>query len=253
MPRPINKSIFIKAAPLAALMILALLTNGRRPRNDNRPLNTFRLIANYPVSAMNNGSLEILTMKDTVGMAISDNYSLYYLAPKMEFQTNRKIPGTESYFFFGDTRKMGILFQSLADIAGQTHLNVDSFLGARAFKTFHVSANPGTRVDSQTDVDGHNLFEAYVPAERKDGNSVDSIYLYYSADLNAIPYSFSPELDSLKKKKLVKVRLLFNAAEAPGQKMIIPKRELSLELQRWPIDDTGAVKNVMARWSKLLQ
>ena len=253
MPQQTNKKTIIKAAPVAALMILLMLSPGCSSRSGSPPLSAFRLIADYPVSTMNNGSVQILTLRDTIGMVFSGGYTLYYLVPRTSFETNKKIPGTETYFFYGDSRRKGILFHSLADSSSQLRLNVDSFLGARAFKTFHVNRAPGILVDSLYSGDGTNLFEAYVPAQRKGANSVDSIYLYFSANLNAVPYSFSPELDSLKKKKLYKVRLLFNADKPPDQDIVVPKRELSLELQPWPITDSATVKNVVDRWSKLIK
>ncbi|HEY5772437.1 MAG TPA: hypothetical protein VIS75_07410, partial [Chitinophagaceae bacterium] len=126
----------------------------------------------------------------------------------------------------------GFLFTSINDSSRGKKYLVDSFLANRGLKgkDFDIPIDSLWSLTEVIKVKEDILFEKYGSLKQGDETTIDSIYYYYSKDMNKIEYSFSKKLDSIKAMKLFKVRFLYNERTSTSNKIILPKRELSFEL-----------------------
>ena len=235
---------------IAGLMIPVFAGLSYRDRTaDDSIFRSVRLIVNSPVLLVNEQSRQVVTMSDTIEVICSGGYTLFCFPAKRSIPTNQQVPGTATYFFYKEGRERGILYRSLSDNTSAIGLNVDSFLNLRAYRTLYLGPNPGKLVDCQRSVDNVDLAETYIPL-KVNGNSTDSLYLYFSAKFNDLNYSLSRSLDSLRHKKLYKVRLLFNGKKLVTTNCDFPNGEFVLELQPGKINDPALMADVFERWMR---
>lgn len=189
------------------------------------------LIVNYPILKPETGQLTNLT--DTIPIFYLDNFTLYKLPFTKSIENENGILSVEkayAYFIHKTKSTCGIWFNSLRDSNNGVLLPVDSVLKKRAYLT-----DFGILVDSMNKK--YSLFEnmiyleKYVFRKKATEMSFDSVYLYYNKHLNEIQYSFSPKLDSVRKLKLFKIRLLYNEANSPLYSFLLPKREFLFEIR----------------------
>ncbi len=66
--------------------------------------------------------------------------------------------------------------------------------------------------------------------------------------MNFIKFSFSPILDSIKKSKLFKVKLVFNKTYSSKYSITMPQRELIYEFQKKQIENNQQIIDFFQRF-----
>jgi len=232
MVKKIKNPIIIKAATIAALMILFLFL-GSYTCSKKSDLKCLGLCFNYPISIYKeNDEIKIYNLKDTILIFYYSDYILYRLSPTIRFETGEKLKGTEPYFVYNKKDDFGFLFSSINDSSKGTKYPVDSFLANRGLKgkDFDIPIDSLWSLADEIMVKEDILMVKYGSLKQGDETTIDSIYYYYSKNMNKIEYSFSKKLDSIKAMKLFKIRFLYNERTSTDNKIILPKRELSFEM-----------------------
>jgi hypothetical protein len=159
----------------------------------------------------------------------------------VEASTANTAPRYE-YFIFRAGDRHGFRYDSLAAVSSQ-QLNVDSFLAVKAFTTIKVYDSTNDSLVGSVYRSG-TLIETYLPKVKLDESYNDTTLCYYTNTLPDVGYSLSNELESTKKRKLNKVRLIYN----PFGKL--PRRELSLELKMMRTETVNGISFVFERLEK---
>jgi hypothetical protein len=215
----------------------------------------FFIIVNYPVVISDSptlvGPVRLYNMHDTLTVYSYNGYKIYKLAPTVMHETGLPIPNTEPFFVFKRGDKYGMYFPSPTEAGGPEKVLADSLLKKRAFTGVVVTLNSNARlIDSIIDERGY-LVERYALPQTPDPLAIDSAYLYFSKSYNNIEHSWSKTLDSLRKMKLYKVRLLFNEKKHDTADVMMPKREYLFELQHTDIINTNELNTVIEKYEKL--
>lgn len=226
-------TLFIKAAPVAALMILFLFL-GSHTCSNNR-LTSIELSFSYPVSFYKEkDEIKIYNITDTLLIFYYSDYILYRLSGTKKFETGEKIAGSEPYFIFNKKSKSGFLFSSLNDSSMGTKFPIDSFLanrGARG-KDFDFPVDSAWSLVEVVRNNQSIIIDKYGFIKQGDETTIDSIYYYYAKNMNDIQYSLSKKLDSIKAMKLFKIRMLYNEKFSPSSSSTLPRREIVFEIRR---------------------
>lgn len=136
------------------------------------------------------------------------------------------------YFCYTNGNSIGIRYDSASAITG-TVVSVDSFINKYGVGTFALPENylgSYQLVSSKTGTD--QLVQFYAAKNIIDPQSYDSVYLYFSKKFNMIPFSLAVGTDICDHKKLNRIRYLFNSRYDIDRSMMIPKREIALEMQK---------------------
>ncbi len=241
---PCNSNSFLLVYGLG----LILFWSCRTLRQESKP-QTLTLLVNYPLVIGDSTAVRLVNLKDTIRIFQLNNLVIYRLPESHSIETDEVVPGTETYFAFKKNEKNGYYFKTLNDKAG-IKLGVDSILKIRAYFGATIDVNGQLLlVKSQQEVD-NGLVEEYANTKIIDENSADSIYLYYSNKSNRIDYTFSRRLDSLKRMKLYKYRILFNERQAVSYKVTVPKREYLFEIRIESNDPPEEIVQFLQRFRK---
>ena len=250
MKKKIKDSIIIKAATIAALMIslLFLASSTCSKKND---LKCISLCFSYPVNSYKEkDEIKIYNLKDTISIFYYSDYLIYRLSPTVRFETGEKVKGTEPYFIYNKKNKLGLLFSSLEDSTQGITYPVDSFLINRALKGKDLDIPVDSLWSLIGVVKGKDgiLIEKYGSIKPGDEMTIDSIYYYYSKKMIKVEYSFSKKLDSVNRMKLFKARFLFNSKYSSSNKIVLPKRELSLEMREEIASDSKEILSLVKKF-----
>lgn len=71
------------------------------------------------------------------------------------------------------------------------------------------------------------VFEMYTVVHKVNPTIFDTVYYFFDPKLNNVDYSFSPLLDSLRKKKLCKARLIYAPTYIEKDDVTLPAREFT--------------------------
>lgn len=154
-----------------------------------------------------------------------------------------------SYFIYTKNNSCGLLYDSLT-AAGARRLTVDSLLKKRLTTNARMFYNSNDSLVATIRRTKNILEEKYVPIVKYDDTYPDSIYLYYNRQLGNIVFSFSEELDRLKKTKLCKARFIYNPRPAGRYPIDLPRRELLFQIEEAPITDQNEVIDLFERFKK---
>jgi hypothetical protein len=230
--KQINTTI-IKATVATVALMISFLFFGSYTCSKKNHLRTVGLFFSYPLSFYKEkDETKIYNFKDTILIFYYSDYILYRLSPTIKFETGEKVSGTEPYFIYDKNNEFGFLFTSLIDSSKGTKFLVDSFLANRGIRGRDFDI-PVDSLWTLTEVikSKENVFlEKYGSLKQGDETTIDSIYYYYSKDMNKVEYSFSKKLDSIRGMKLFKARFLYNERISTSNEIILPKRELSFEM-----------------------
>ena len=247
-----TQTLIIKAATVAALMILFLLLGSHTCSKSNR-LECIGLNFSYPVSFYKEkDEVKIYSIKDTILIFYYSDYILYRLSGTKKFETGENIRGTEPYFIFNKKNKSGFLFSSLKDSGTGTKFPIDSFLANRGMrgKDFEVPVDSAWSLAEVIKDKENNILEKYALIRQGDETSIDSIYYYYAKKMNDIEYSFSKKLDSIKAMKLYKIRMLYNERFSPSNNMTLPKRDILFEIRTEAVSNSKEIIDFIEKFQK---
>ena len=232
MSKKQRNSTIIKVAVTATLIII-LLFSGSYTCSKKDNLKSIGLCYNYPLSTYKeNNKIKIYDIKDTILIFYYSDYVVYRLSATRQFETGEKLKGTEPYFIYNKKNDFGFLFNSLNDSSQGIKYPLDSFLANRGLKgkDFDIPVDSLWSLTEVVKIKKNSLLEKYTSLKQGDETTIDSIYYYYSKDMNKIEYSFSKKLDSIRAMKLYKIRLLYNQRISVSNEVLLPKRELSFEI-----------------------
>lgn len=146
------------------------------------------------------------------------------------------LPG-HSIFVYQKGQSIGYKYDSLNAKTFKTIVKVDSVLKAmlNVPDRMFLESNDDSLVSIEK---GNNyLLKRFITKEKKDISYPDSIYFFYSSNLNDIPYSFSPRADSLYKMKLSEWKAIYNPAYVDELKMNFSRREIIIRMSRKNADN----------------
>ncbi|MDP4263335.1 MAG: hypothetical protein Q8941_12485 [Bacteroidota bacterium] len=227
-------NIATKAVSKVVLVAILILLNGCHSLQRTETMGKkISLVVNYPVIMINDGvhsDVHFFNLRDTVFIFYYGRYILYRLPGTRKFETDEKIAGSEPWFIYRKQSAQGYLFTSISDSTRGMKLPADSFLHNRAFAgaSFDISTS-----DSLVERSGNKntLVEKYFCNKSNNENYPDSFYFYFSDNFKNIDYTFSRKLDSLRKMKLYKVRILYNEKTSSAYQKVLPKREFLFEIR----------------------
>jgi len=223
-----------KAVTVTALLICTCcFTAWHSEYSNNRvKLKAIQSIAIYPVNLYKeNETIKINSITDTVSRICSGNFILYKLPSVTEFVTGKQIKGTDPYFIYNKNCDFGYYFSKIKDTGSGKKWIVDSFLikYARDKQVF------------DTPTDSIWPLQKTIKNQQKDSLIFDSIYYYYTKNLNKLDYTLSKGLDSSKGMKLYKVRLIYASKFSSTYKTTLPVREFRFELREVSVENTEEV------------
>lgn len=229
-----------------AVFIITISHCNRKP-DEKYGVREMRFIVNYPVVLTNKS---FFNLKDTITIFYVQNFILYRLLATRKIDTNDKQLGTEPYFIYQKDNNYGFLYNSLIS-KNNKKLPTDSFLLKKAFlnTAFGVPEDSLWILHSRISEGNKYLMEKYIPRKNFGENSVDSVYYYYDNQIFN-EYSLSKKLDSVKKMKLFKVRLLYNEKYSQVNKFNIPKREFLFEIKMVSVSNREAIIDFVERFKK---
>jgi hypothetical protein len=250
LKRKLNK--IIKAVFIAALMIPFLFEGSYTYFTND--LKSVEYIYKYPVSFYKEkGKVKIYSLTDTISIFYYGNYVLYQLSPTVKFETGEKIRGTEPYFIFNKKNHFGFLYPSMKNPNHGAKLSVDSFLINRGMKGKDFDIPPDSLWSLHAVVKDKSqdfILEKYGTIKPVDETNFDSIYYYYTRKIKNTEFSFSRKLDSIKRMKLYKVRLIFNEKFSPADKILLPKREFLFEIRDKTVSNPKEIIGFIQRFIK---
>lgn len=154
-------------------------------------------------------------------------------------------------YAFIENGKKGLQYDILtASLGSPVEFNVDSIVERLLFKkNSYQIFNQELGKPTQEVKSGNTVVEKYLK-KKVDIQDADSILRYYDRDLKDLKFTFSPQLDSVKKSKLYKMMWIFNpiAKGVVSPDFAVPRREMFYEFRR--IENTNPVdyKRVLDRF-----
>jgi hypothetical protein len=207
-----------------------------------------RIIIKFPIPAEKNGTRQdidsffVFFYKDYIAYKMPYLHTTNYIEiDKSGNQIGEKTVTEIRYRYFGyaKTSNLGIRYDSVNASTGAT-IPVDSFASAYGVATIAPPENfRDNYVLAGTIRSDHGFIQQFA---RKPGLSplqyCDSIYLHFSSGFDDLPFSLSGRLDTVDRKKLIKVQYLFNPQYDKVRAVTVPKREVSVEMQQF---DAGSM------------
>jgi len=92
-------------------------------------------------------------------------------------------------------------------------------------------------VSSAINIESGTEEEVYRVKNKKDSTQHGTFFFYYSDKMNHSPWSFSRKLDSLKNRKLYKVRMISDAGFIKECNAYIDTIETGFYMEDWPVDN----------------
>ena len=245
-----NYFIAIKLASVITVTGISGSFKSCNTSTNNTSIQGVELTFSYPFIQITKGNLNYSNLKDTISIFYYNNYVLYRLPPTKRFETDENIPGTEPHFLYKKDGVYGLFFKTKMDTLG-TRISVDSFLvkeGIRG-RDFQLPSDSLWKFTGRIK-DKSIVLEKYAILKQVSEISLDSIYYYYSKNMEDVEFSFSPHLDSLAGMKLFRIRLLINQKYSPTYNLTFPKREFRFEIKEVPVSDTKDLIQIFERFEK---
>lgn len=156
-----------------------------------------------------------------------------------------------NYFVSKKGNNNGIWYRSIEQLDSNKILAVDSIIKRIGIPTnlqAIIYSPNDSLLESQSLDNGNILIEKYIPKTKPDDSYNDTTLLYYSKTMKQIQFSLSPFLDSLKNKKLYKLRLAFNEAFSETYSITMPKRDIIYEIREVNVDNIDNLKILILRF-----
>ena len=239
------------------VMVLFLCYCSATNRNSNQPLKTITIIANYDFIMADNG--DIIHVEDSFRVSYYRNLILYQIpeiheVTKPIFKNDtieEKVISSEikyKYYMYKLYSLLGYKYDSLNEQSNRC-FTVDSFLIAEAFAKFRFyDKENDSLVERTTDPKTKIVTEKYIPRTKYDETYPDSSYKYFSDDeLRNVDFSFSKYLDSIRRKKLIKVPFVHNPIPKGKYAFDVPQRNLIFELKKTVLTNSPEVIDFFER------
>ncbi len=226
-------------------LILSCMTLSFCKQKQNTGFRETELIVHYPITILNGDSIRHNVFIDSVKVLEYKELVLYTLPSKRILENNAHIQGTNSYFIYKKNSTKGVWLKTLDSLTNYTTHMVDSFLENRAFKNTKLVIPPNdTLIGKERTAEGY--VEKWTPRKLISESQYDTLYYYFSKNIDSVNLKLSPVLDSISKHHLYKVRIAFNERFSSSYMRMLPKKEYYFETKH------GYVKETDERISKLL-
>lgn len=199
----------------------------------------------------------LLNYPDSVLLFSSGEYSILYFN-KLNNHYNvvsndnsdsiRLMKEEKEWFFYVCKKgfKNGLFFDSPINDT-QIVLNTDSMLRKHTPKLSMSGAGLQDYWEPISEVTNISVItETYISKSENDYGSRDTLKLFYSDEYKEINYDLSEELTSRKKHKLFKLSLVLNETYDIARKVVVPKRELFIEMGKINIEEPERVNILKA-------
>lgn len=142
------------------------------------------------------------------------------------------------------------LYYARLDKLGAKIFNVDSFLVSKAYKNISIVGKEDSLVSVKLDVKSNLTAETYVNHQPVDFTYPDTTKLSYNQNFNSVPFSFSNDLDLLKKAKLYMVEALFKPSIVAhdGKDYKVPIRKFVFKFQEKEIDNEDEILHMFKKY-----
>lgn len=181
----------------------------------------------------NNG--DIGNLADSLSIIYYGNNIIYEIPNYLSVEKNDSIVSTNTifhYFAYQKGAEIGFWFDSINSIIKKK----ENIFNVHKEKTF---LSPPDLFDEKNNIlistnrnkGDYTLIETYVSKIKKDITYCDTMKVYYKSELKNFDYSISKKLDSIKKLKVSKIRLIYNSKFIKNYSYELPKRELNISIQ----------------------
>ncbi len=199
-------------------------------------------------------TLAVFYYKDLVMYQISilNTYSNTVLnkSGDVESETLTGVKLVYKYFVFKKGDPFGIIFDSIDSKWGK-RISVDSFLMSNTVTSFDKFYRRKRLNDSLIGIaderGGDIVVEKYIPKMKLDISKSDSTLLYLNRRLKGIGFSFSNEVDSVRKSKLVQVRIIFSTQLDKVDPYLRQRREILFKLEEVKVKNSEAILKLFKR------
>jgi hypothetical protein len=211
-----------------------------------------RLTVNYPLVQLINGNVDFRNLKDTIHIYYHKNDVIYFIPYKETLETEQRIIFEKvkyKYFIYTKGDTSGLYSGSLSENASPRVLSVDSFLFNRAYAVkfdLHNIRLIGVSENQDNEV----VEEKYMPTKADNENCYDTMVFRFDKRISNVEFSFSNEIEKIKMRKLVKVRLVFNQKYSQQYQIMMPQREMSFEIQKLPVKDPQYILSLFEQLRK---
>jgi hypothetical protein len=213
-------------------------------QKEQNPFKKINIKYNLPF-LKNNG--DIGNLADSLSIIYSGNNIIYEIPHYLSVEKNDSIVSTKTtfkYFAYQKGAEEGFWFDSINAVSKKK----ENIFTVHKEKTF---LTPPDLFDEKNDVlidtnrnkDGYTLIETYVSKIKKDITYSDTMKVYYKNELKNIDYSISKKLDSIKKLKVFKIRLIYNSKAIKEYPYKLSKRELNVSIQEDTISNLSKYDN----------
>ena len=132
-------------------------------------------------------------------------------------------------FLFRQNDQYGYYFDKVDDTVYKK-LNVDTLLATTAFKGILYSKTNDSLVEVQKTKNG--MIEKYIPIHRYDYSYSDTTIFYYTKKEKFYKFSLADDLEKAKKKKIFKIRAIYNGGFTKEVNGNLPYREFIFSISK---------------------
>ncbi|HMU46933.1 MAG TPA: hypothetical protein PKC72_11220 [Chitinophagaceae bacterium] len=244
------------------LLSACLVAKHKIPKNNDN-ITAITYIVKLPLVQ---GDRQYIDFCDTIPIYYIQNLIIYKLpytfdSSKMTYHIKTDTISQEHimtetryhYFVYKKGNNNGIWYKSIEQLDSNKILAVDSIIkriGTPTNLQAIIYSLNDSLLESQSLDNGSILIEKYIPKTKLDDSYNDTTLFYYSKRLKPIQFSLSPFLDSLKNKKLYKLRLAYNEAFSETYSITMPKRDIIYEIREMNVDNIDNLKILLLRFKQ---
>lgn len=251
---------------LLIVLLFSLLFFGCIVTKHKNPIDNITAIAYIVKLPLVQGDRQYIDFGDTTPIYYFQDLIIYKLpytfdSSKMTYHIKTETISQEhiltetryNYFVYKNGNNNGIWYRSIEQLDSNKTLTVDSILkrvGTPTNLQAIIFSPNDSLLESQSLDNGDILIEKYIPKTKLDDSYNDTTLLYYSKTMKLIQFSLSPFLDSLKNKKLYKLRLAFNEVFSETYSITMPKRDIIYEIREMNVDNIDNLKILLLRFKR---
>ena len=151
-----------------------------------------------------------------------------------------------SYFYFVGNPCDSVYYKFDTDSSNYVKISVDSLMSAYALGAFMLKKDDNRKKIAEVSLSKNLTLEKHTMIKRIEPYPIDSVYIYFDSKVKPFCYSLASSYDNSNKKKVIKVRVLYNQVGKSYDSSYLPKRERSLEIkERDVVEDKPAIDSVI--------
>jgi len=238
-----------------------------KKESKHEQITAVRLYSNFPVSVYEGRVLTLIDSADLIffkDMVVYKNYDPYEIR-EMGFDAadnpiliRAKDSITVNYIVSKKNNSYGY-FYNLSDSTKNRKVLMDTIRSKNSVffsfsKIYEVGTNAANNIFvGSVQLENNDLMEKYVSKIKVDATYDDTTYFYYSTDpdLMAADFSFSKTADSIKNKKLYKLRTIYLANPSALDEAGKVEKEVIIGMKSIKVEDEKTIKELFEKTTKL--